>query len=196
MASASPYTLCSRALVRVGANPISSFEDGTAESTAAGQEYELAVEAALGFYRWDFAQKRMTLVPNDAPPSARFAKAYDLPGDCLLVHTLFGADGRSPVVFARQQNTLEADAGDAVVVEYTFRAPEAIWPPYFSEALSLKLAASFAMSIARNRDFAESLEKLATVEFRRAKLADSQARTAGRLPRGRLLRNRNSTGSN
>lgn len=190
MTSASPYNLCSRALVRVGANPISSFEDGTAESTAAGQEYELAVEALLGRYRWDFAQERNALVPNGTKPKARFSKAYDLPGGCLLVHAAFMSDGFRPLVYGRQQNTIEADGGDSIVVEYTFRAPESVWPPYFVEALFLKLAASFAMSIARNRDFFDSLEKLAEAEFRKAKLADAQSRTTRPLPRGRIMRAR------
>ena len=192
MTSASPYNICSRALVRIGANPISSFEDGTAESTAAGQEYELAVEALLGRYRWDFAQERNTLVPNGTTPKARFSKAYDLPGGCLLVHAAFMSNGFRPLVYGRQQNTIEADGGDSIVVEYTFRAPEAIWPPYFVEVLFLKLAASFAMSIPRNGDFSERLEKLAETEYRRAKLADAQSRTTRPLPRGRIMRARGS----
>jgi hypothetical protein len=190
MASATPFTLCSRALVRVGANPISSFDDGTAESTAAGNEYELAIETALSEHRWNFATTRAELVPNGTAPEARWAYAYNLPGECLTVRAAFAADGRTPIAYGLAQGTLETDAAEAIVVEFLYRAPESLWPPYFGEYMFLKLASSFAMSIARNRDFSELLEKLARDQLVKAKRADAQAHTTRRMPRGRLLRQR------
>ena len=190
MASVTPFALCSRALVRVGANPISSFDDGTAESTAAGNEYELAVRAAISKHRWNFATTRAELVPNGETPEARWAYAYDLPGECLTVRAAFASDGKTPIVYGLAEGALETDQAEAIVVEFTYRAAESLWPPYFEEYLFLKLAASYAMSVARNRDFAESLENLAKVEFRDAKRADAQAHTTRRMPPGRLRRGR------
>jgi hypothetical protein len=185
-----PFALCSRALVRVGANPISSFDDGTAESTAAGNEYELAIETALSEHRWNFATTRAELVPNGAQPEARWAYAYDLPGECLTVRAAFASNGKTPIAYGLAEGALETDAAESIVVEFSYRAPESLWPPYFGEYIFLKLAASFAMSIARNGDFSERLEKMAERQFAKAKRADAQAHTTRRMPPGRLRRSR------
>ncbi len=47
--------LCSRALVRLGAAPITSFADGTAESEIAGALFAPTRDALLSAYGWSFA---------------------------------------------------------------------------------------------------------------------------------------------
>ena len=50
-----PLDICSRALILIGAEPISSFDDGTTEATVAVNMYEDVVQAALVNSRWRFA---------------------------------------------------------------------------------------------------------------------------------------------
>ena len=47
--------LCSRALVKVGAKSIASFNEATAEASIASQLYDPVLENLLASYPWRFA---------------------------------------------------------------------------------------------------------------------------------------------
>ena len=58
--------ICARALIMVGASPISSFSDGSTEALVASNIYEDIVEASLCRTRWRFAttQKQISLLTH------------------------------------------------------------------------------------------------------------------------------------
>ena len=63
--------ICARALILIGASPITSFDDGTTEATVASNLYEDTVKDLLSRHRWRFStgqvqMSRLTAVP-DAP---------------------------------------------------------------------------------------------------------------------------------
>ena len=72
--------ICARALIMVGASPISSFSDGSTEALVASNIYEDIVEASLCRSRWRFAttQKQISHSP---PRVGVFAqKIFPQPG--------------------------------------------------------------------------------------------------------------------
>lgn len=71
--------LCSRALIRIGAAPITSFSDGTAESEIAGALYAPVRDALLSAYAWSFAAGQLELTQLETTPLADFQYAYGLP---------------------------------------------------------------------------------------------------------------------
>ncbi|MDF2780399.1 MAG: uncharacterized protein K0S96_203, partial [Geminicoccaceae bacterium] len=75
--------LCSSALIKLGADSISSFEDGTAEARVAARLYPLARDAMLCAHPWSFATKKAELARLAGPPATDFAYAYQLPNDLL-----------------------------------------------------------------------------------------------------------------
>lgn len=68
--------LCARALVRLGAAPITSFNDETAESEIAAILYGSSRDALLAAYPWSFATGQMVLTPLVDTPVADYAFAY------------------------------------------------------------------------------------------------------------------------
>ena len=54
----SDVALTSRALIRIGAAPITSFDDGTAQSEIAGALFGPTRDALLSAYAWSFATGR------------------------------------------------------------------------------------------------------------------------------------------
>lgn len=187
MANVTPYALSSRALVNVGGRPITSFEDGTAESIAAGREYELAVEECLAAFPWKFARQLATLDKMAEAPEGRWDTFYELPGECIYLRAVLGADGEAPIQYDRLENRIACNETGQIVVDFTYRAAESLWPPYFRKYLTSTLSASFAMSIARNESMADGYKKDADLNFRRAKLADSQQQTTRRLRKAGLV---------
>jgi hypothetical protein len=75
--------LCSRALIKIGAAPITSFSDGTAESEIAGALFAPTRDALLSAYPWGFATGQVSLVLLDTPPMADYSHAFQLPADFL-----------------------------------------------------------------------------------------------------------------
>ena len=79
MLSETRFDICNKALVLVGANIITSFEEATTESIVAGQLYESTLEAMLTRVRWRFAAKQQQLSYQAVSPLARFKSAYAIP---------------------------------------------------------------------------------------------------------------------
>ena len=60
-AANSAIDIVSRALVLIGAEPITSFTENTTEALVANNMYEDAVRTALSTARWRFATQQATL---------------------------------------------------------------------------------------------------------------------------------------
>ena len=57
----SPVDICSRALILIGAEPITSFDDGSTEALVSVNMYEDFARAALVNTRWRFATNQAVL---------------------------------------------------------------------------------------------------------------------------------------
>ena len=58
----SKVDICARALVMIGAQPISSFTDGSTEALVASNVYEDILQASLTRHRWKFATNQKTII--------------------------------------------------------------------------------------------------------------------------------------
>ena len=86
--SDSKFDICSKALVLVGANTITSFSENTTESKVANQLYESTLENMLTRSRWRFSAKQAQLSRNASAPTARWSAKYAVPSGTLLIHTV------------------------------------------------------------------------------------------------------------
>ncbi|MBI5164416.1 MAG: hypothetical protein HY985_11000, partial [Magnetospirillum sp.] len=75
----SAIALCSRALLKLGAGTIASFDEGTAESEVSANLYPPLRDALLSSHPWNFATGQVGLPRLVAEPVADFAYAYQLP---------------------------------------------------------------------------------------------------------------------
>lgn len=169
----SAIALCSRALLKIGASTIASFEEGTAESEVAANLYPAIRDALLSSHPWNFATGQVTLPRLVAPPVADFAHAYQLPPDFLRALSA-GVSGRGQgLVYRIAENRVHCDS-EEVVLTYVFRPEELSFPPFFDQALIARLAAEFCIPLTESTTRAEFLYRLSEDEFRRAKLIDGQ----------------------
>lgn len=164
--------LCARALLKIGANPVTSFQDGTAEAELAAALYAPTRDALLAAHGWSFATRQVPLVRRADPPPADFAHSFALPDDFLRALSL-GTGGRGRGLSYRiQGKELLADA-EAVTLTYVARVAEGGFPAFFDAALIARLAAEFCVPLTENTSRAEVLHKQAEAEFRRARLTDA-----------------------
>jgi len=180
--------MCARALLAIGCEPIGSFDDGTAEAEVAGMLYAGVRDALVSAYPWSFATAQRALAEVAATPVADFARAYQLPDDflrALSVGTTGTARGRG-IAYRIHERRIHTDAA-GVVLTYVFRPDSRTFPPFFDQALIMRLAAEFCLPLTENTSRAELQAKLAQSEFQRAKSIDAQQQTPNRFEDFSLL---------
>ncbi len=192
--SDSKFDICSKALVLVGANTITSFTESTTESKVASQLYESTLENMLTRTRWRFATTQAQLSRATAAPTARWDAKYAVPSGTMIIHTVTVGD--NPINYDRYGDDIYCNASstDTVVADYTFQPSEANFPPYFKQALVFELASLFAGAIARNDSLSTLYQNRAIAQLAIAKAQDAQAQTTRRVDVDRF-RNRRNTGA-
>lgn len=181
--------LCSRALIRIGAAPITSFSDGTAESEIAGALFAPARDALLSAYAWSFATGQVALNQLETPPVADYLAAFQLPTDFLRALSAGTATRGRGLNYRIARGQLHTNA-ESVVLTYVFRPDEAEFPPYFDQALIARLSAEFTIPVTENTSRAETYYRLAENEYERARQIDAQQDTPGKIEDFSLIKAR------
>jgi len=184
----SKFDICTRALQRIGANSIDSFDDGITESDIAGQEYSPLVENLLTNHRWKFARKRVALNHLIEEPVIGWTDYWQLPSDLLDLHGVF-ISSNVPIVYERDQDKIACDYDEnhTLYAVYTASFAESFWPAYFVEVVTEALEAVFWRAIVRNPDQAnQTRDHLEKVTLPKARNLDSQQQTARKFPPSRL----------
>lgn len=146
----SAVSICSDALILLGAKPISSFNDGTDESNTADRLYPNVRDMALSMYPWSFAYKKLKLARLLTTPTNEWEYEYQMPGDRLgNPRAAFSSES----VGARPFKNWEI-LGDKlltnekkVVIDYPYQTPEFAMPQYFVQLLKYMMAWHLAYPI-------------------------------------------------
>ena len=165
--------ICSNALLKIGAEGITSFEDGTAEAEIAYSLYPMLRDGLLSSYPWSFAKTQKTLPRLYNVPVADYRYAYLLPNDFLRVISAGSGNIGRGTEYRIFENRLHTNASE-VTLSYIFRPNESAFPAFFCEALIAKLAAEFCLPLTESSSRAEVLYKLATESITKARLIDAQ----------------------
>lgn len=168
--------LCSKALLKIGAQTITSFQDGTAESEVSGNLYPIIRDSLLSSYPWGFALAQKRLAQLDMRPLADFVNAFQLPEDFLrIISAGSGSRGRG-MEYRIFENRIYTNSSEAVIT-YIYRVSEEAFPTYFSDILVSKLAAEFCIPLTESTSRSEFLNKKFEDESRQARLIDAQQST-------------------
>jgi len=191
-AANSDIDIAARALVLIGAQPITSFSSSSTEALVASNVYEDVVRTALCASRWRFATNQAVLNALTAAPTGRFDTAHQLPSDLLMLHAVTINDLNLEYNVYGDKIYSNATANEVVVADYTYRAGEQDFPSYFTLAVEYALAAAFALAIARDEQLATMFEKKAAQLMQQAKTLDSQQQTTRKLVTSRFIAERRS----
>tara|TARA_E500000178_G_scaffold329679_1_gene360839 strand:+ start:6593 stop:7177 length:585 start_codon:yes stop_codon:yes gene_type:complete len=188
----SDIDIASRALILIGAEPITSFTSDTTEALVASNLYEDTVRTALCASRWRFATNQAQLNQLTATPTGRFDVAHQLPQDMLMLHAVTIDDQLIEYTIYGNKLFHNVTATNPVIADYTFRADEVNFPSYFTLAVEYALAASFALAIARDEAMGQMMERKAQQLMQQAKTLDSQQQTTRKLVTSRFITERRS----
>ena len=189
-AASSPVDVCSRALIMIGADPITSFDDGNNEALIASNMYEDIARASLVNTRWRFATNQVILNRLTEVPTGRYDAAYQLPSGWLMTHAVTVND--NPIEYQTYGDKLfnNASSSDELVLDFTYRAEEQYWPSYFTVAVEYELAVVFAVGLARDQQLAQLMSQQAIAAMTKARNLDGQQQTTRKLITNRFISNR------
>jgi len=164
--------LCARALIKLGAAPISSFEEGSAEAETAAALYETTRDALLAAHPWSFAIVEVALPRLSEDPVGDKAFAFQLPSDFIRAVSA-GAGGRTTgLEYLIIGRTLTADA-ESVTLTHIRRPNEADFPAFFDQALIARLAVEFCLPLTESASRWQLLARAAEDELKAARRIDA-----------------------
>jgi len=188
----SAIEVATNALYLIGADAITDFTANTVEAKVANALYEDTVRTSFASFRWRFATTQFNLTRLATAPKGKFESAYHIPSSCI---TVIGATiNDAPIKYDIYGNKIfcNATSSDTVVLDCVEREDESNWPSYFTTPIQFSLAASFAISIAKDAQLSGLMEQKAASLFMKARNIDSQQQTTRKLNTSRFITERRS----
>lgn len=164
--------LCARALIKLGAAPISSFDEGSAEAEVAAALYETTRDALLAAHPWSFAVVDVGLSRLTEDPAGDRAHAFQLPSDFIRAVSAGAGRRTTGLEYLIVGQTLTADA-ESVTLQHIRRPNEAEFPGFFNQALIARLAAEFCLPLTESASRLQLLASAAENELRAARRIDA-----------------------
>ena len=144
-------SICSDALILLGAEPITSFTDGSDSAQACSRLYPDLRDTIISSYVWSWSLKKSQIARLSTAPVNEWQYAYQLPGDMLsgvlAVFETAGTTERSRrygwEIYGEQLFTNM----ETVYIDYQQSIVESKMPVYFVRLLRTAMAAELAIVI-------------------------------------------------
>jgi len=183
---ASAIDMASNALILIGDNPISSFEDAGAGAQAAGALYPDTKRRLLSEHPWSFALKQQRLNKLSQKPDTltNYTNAFQIPADLIRLWNLQPWGDYMIVGDLIYTNQSE------LLATYVYDVEEVQFPPHMVKAMEYNLASEFAISIMENEKLATLFTEKALIFTSKAMATDSQSRPQSAIVDSPLINTR------
>lgn len=169
---ASPISICSNALLMLGAKPISSFGENRDQPRLCASLYESVRDDVLRLHPWNCATKRVILAPLQQAPAFDFSYQFQFPGDWLRTIQV----GRIGCGLEYRSEGMRILANvTALPLVYCFRnKDEASWSTNLVHVMELAMAAKIAYAVTSSSAVRDSQRDEYIREMKQAKAIDGQ----------------------
>jgi hypothetical protein len=184
-----PVEIANSAIRQLGGRPIVSFDDGTALSNAARDEYPVSRDAVLQAHPWNFACFYAVLAELETPPAWGWAHQYALDTEPYTLRVL-NLDKYEPFEIAadREQGRVLMTNATTANVRYIGRVEDvAHWQDLAVQALIKYLAAQLAPFLTRQQTRKTALLEEFQLLLPSAGLRDAKEGTPRVIPANRRL---------
>lgn len=180
-----PLSISNQALSWLGANLITSFDDGSTEANLVKANYDQLRDAVLETYYWSFATIRVKLSATDPSPGEAYpGYVFPLPADRIRVWKASsdpefrtGAGGN----WVLESGRIVANFSP-VFIKYTFRLEDTTrMSPGFTQALAARMATDLALPITESNRKLEAMQTLYGMKLSEAKTLDGMQGTNERI---------------
>ena len=151
--------VCNRALSRLGAESITTMEEGTDRSILCLLHLPEAVETLIQGNDWNCLKKDVELVQSDKTLDYEYDYQYALPADYGRIIEVYPRGYKYSVV----EDYLLTDLDEEVYLTYIYKptADPTTIPGTLLNAITMELAATLALPLTSNASLTERLERKA-----------------------------------
>lgn len=169
---ASSVSICSNALLALGAHPINDFVENTEHARLCSNIYPTVRNNLLRAHPWNCAVKRVVLSPVSTAPVFGFGFQFSLPGD--LIRVLSVGDQHDDIPYRIEGKRLLANL-QSVQLRYVFRnEDESTWDAALVNVAEATMQAKLAYAVTGSASLRDSLTQEAAFLLRQAKSIDGQ----------------------
>lgn len=175
--AASEVTICSNALLSLGAKPISSFEeatqsDGLDRARLCANLWPPLRDAVLRSHPWNCATKRVLLAPDTTTPAFDYTNQFSVPGDWL--RTLCVGYAGNELDYQQEGRYILCDT-DSLPLRYIWENTNvASWDSMLVQAMELGMAAKLAYPITKSTSKEEACKTSYSQYLREVRAVDGQ----------------------
>lgn len=153
----SAVALCNGALRLLGAEALTSFDEGSELAETCNIIYATTVRGLLSRHPWRFTMAKAQLSRLADPPTNEWRHQFAQPADMMVLRHLFptSAIRATPV---RDYEIFESRIcanEPALWADYQRETDPATWPPHFAELARAALASDLAMAVTNSTSAAE-----------------------------------------
>lgn len=142
---ATDISICSNALLKLGAPPIHSFQDQTQTSGICANIWPGVRDAVLRAHPWNCATKRVILAPETATPAWGYAHQFVIPADCLRIMEI-----EDSVDYRIESGRILSDE-TAINLKYIWRNTDPVtYDPALVDAMTQRMTAELAYPLTRS----------------------------------------------
>ena len=167
---ASDIDIASNALILIGDDPISSFDDPGAGAQAAANLYPVKYRSFLASHPWSFALKlqRLSRLTAEPDPLVNFKYGFQMPTDLIRLWAIKPHSNYTIVGDILYSNQPE------LLAMYGFKVAESKLPPHFVTGFEYLLASDFAMLVTESESKAKYYAVKHKEQAAMARAIDSQ----------------------
>lgn len=176
---ATEISICSNALLRLGADPINSFDEGDTEGSniqrarLASNLWPTVRRKVLRGHIWNCALKRALLSPDATAPAFGYSGRFQKPSDWLRTVSV-GRDPADRLDFVSEGNYLLSNEA-ALPLLYVFDNDNAAtYDAALVSALEIEMAAAMCYPVTKSTSLATELQALAADAMQQARAMDGQ----------------------
>lgn len=177
--ASSEVEIANSALVKIGEERISSFDDPGKAARTCKRQYPLMRDRLLEDYNWTFAIARQSLAPDATPPDFGFEQRFLLPADCLRLIGLWtaGMDARqytsTDIAHKVEGRYLLLDDTTAFIFFIKKVTNPIVFAPAFVECLALLLAVDICYDLTGGTAHETRLLQRLDKQIKRARLTQA-----------------------
>ena len=172
MSMATGVSICSNALLMLGAQTINDFNEPVDRAKIAANLYPTIRDDLLRSHPWNCTIKRAWLAPDATPPAFGFDNQFELPADFLRVLEV-GQSGYQ-IDYLVEGRSILANA-TSVELRYVYLNPvENTWDAGLVAMLTLAMAAAMAYPITQSAALQSTMEQKLAMAKKVARAVDGQ----------------------
>lgn len=187
---ATKVTICSNALLLLGAQPIDDFSDDNDRTRLVSNLWPMVSDWLLRSHFWNCAVARVQLAPDVATPAFDWSFQYSIPSDWL--RTLQMGELGTPIEFTHEGRKILTNENPLNMV-YVARVDEGTWDSALQFSATMAMAALCAYPITQSSSLGDSYYQKLLASLKQTRAIDGQDNPPETLGDFRLFMSRFTT---